>query len=149
LPSDLHGKIWPLMPQTVNNIYLDVDGVILDKNGRQMPYLKEFLTILFVLAGDNIHWLTTHCRDGNNTSVLEYLRYKIDQDLYLTLKRIKPCHWQTLKTEAIDLNSEFLWFDDTIFLSEYRILKRANKEHCLYKVENNLKELVEIFGTQD
>jgi hypothetical protein len=130
--------------QSIEKVYLDVDGVILTRDGKQMPSLKEFLTAFFDLVGDQVYWLTTHCRDGSTDNVLAYLKKGIDEDIYLMLERIKPAKWNTLKTEAIDLNSEFLWFDDVIFQSEYRVLEKAGKEYCLIKVENNLEELVKI-----
>ena len=63
------------------------------------------------------------------------------------LEKIKPSKWYSLKTEGIDLNSDFLWFDDVIFQAEYNVLEKINKEHCLIKVENNLEELVELIRT--
>ncbi len=133
------------MNHFIQNIYLDVDGVILAGDGQQMPHLKEFLTIVFRLTGDNVYWLTTHCRDGRAARTLEYLQKKVDAYIYPMLECIKPTHWRTLKTEAIDLESEFLWFDDFFLQSEYQVLVNAGKEHCLIKVENNLEELVNLF----
>ena len=87
--------------------------------------------MLFDLVGDQVYWLTTHCRDGTTDSVSAYLKRGIDDDIYALVEKIKPARWNTLKTEAIDLNSEFLWFDDVIFRSEYRVLEKAGKEYCL------------------
>jgi hypothetical protein len=58
------------------------------------------------------------------------------------LKRVKNSKWDTLKTEGIDLNSEFIWFDDNVFNAEYRVLEDIGKEHCLIKVKENLDEMV-------
>lgn len=125
------------------NIYLDIDGVILTKEGKQMQYLKEFLLYVFDLAGENIYWLSTHCKDGNTDRVLNHLQGKVEEDVFEVLKRVKGTRWETLKTEGIDLDREFLWFDDNIFQSEYKVLEELNKDYCLIKVENNLEELVE------
>jgi hypothetical protein len=124
-------------------IYLDIDGVILTKEGKQMPFLKEFLLYVFNLAGDEVYWLSTHCKDGNTERVIEHLEGKVEDDVLEVLKIVKGTKWEDLKTEGIDLNSEFLWFDDNIFESEYRVLEELNKDYCLIKVEENLEELVE------
>jgi len=124
-------------------IYLDIDGVILTKEGKQMPFLKEFLLYVFNLAGDEVYWLSTHCKDGNTERVIEHLEGKVEDDVLEVLKIVRGTKWEDLKTEGIDLNSEFLWFDDNIFESEYRVLEELNKDYCLIKVEENLEELVE------
>ncbi|KUK77504.1 MAG: hypothetical protein XD93_0287 [candidate division WS6 bacterium 34_10] len=124
-------------------IYLDIDGVILTKEGKQMPFLKEFLLYVFNLAGDEVYWLSTHCKDGNTDRVIQHLEGKVEDDVLEVLKIVRGTKWEDLKTEGIDLNSEFLWFDDNIFESEYRVLEELNKDYCLIKVEENLEELVE------
>jgi hypothetical protein len=130
------------------NIYLDIDGVILTKDGKQMPYLKDFLIFVFSLAGDNIYWLSTHCKDGNTDRVLDHLRGRVEDDVLEVLKRVKGSKWDTLKTEGIDLDSDFLWFDDNIFDREYEILEGLKKDDCLIKVDNNLDELIEVLGEE-
>lgn len=128
------------------NIYLDIDGVLIDtKEYKPMPYLKEFLTIVFNISNGEVYWLSTHTHDGDNTSPLNYFKPIVDSDIYLMLEKIKPSKWYSLKTEGIDLKSDFLWFDDVIFQAEYNFLESIGKEDCLIKVENNLDELVEIF----
>ena len=124
-------------------IYLDIDGVILTKEGKQMPFLKEFLLYVFNLAGDEVYWLSTHCKDGNTDRVIKHLEGKVEDDVLEVLKIVKGTKWEDLKTEGIDLNSEFLWFDNNIFESEYRVLEKLNKDYCLIKVEGNLEELME------
>ena len=124
-------------------IYLDIDGVLLDtKEYKQMPYLKEFLTTVFDISNGEVYWLSTHTHNGDNTVPLNYFKPIVDSDIYLMLEKIKPSKWYSLKTEGIDLNSDFLWFDDVIFQAEYNVLEKINKEHCLIKVENNLEEIV-------
>jgi hypothetical protein len=125
-------------------IYLDIDGVLIDtKEYKPMPYLKEFLTNVCDLSNGEVYWLSTHTHDGENTSPLNYFKPIVDSDIYLMLEKIKPSKWYSLKTEGIDLDSEFLWFDDVIFQAEYNVLKKINKEHCLIKIENNLDEITE------
>ena len=125
------------------NIYLDIDGVLLDtKEYKPMPYLKEFLTTVFDISNGEVYWLSTHTHNGDNTVPLNYFKPIVDSDIYLMLEKIKPSKWYSLKTEGIDLNSDFLWFDDVIFQAEYNVLEKINKEHCLIKVENNVEEIV-------
>ncbi len=125
-------------------IYLDIDGVLIDtKEYKPMPYLKEFLTTVFNISNGEVYWLSTHTHDGDNTIPLNYFKPIVDRDVYLMLEKIKPSKWNSLKTEGIDLESDFLWFDDVIFQAEYKILENIGKEHCLIKVENNLNEITE------
>jgi hypothetical protein len=123
-------------------IYLDIDGVILTKEGKQMPFLKEFLLYVFNLAGDEVYWLSTHCKDGNTDRVMQHLEGKVEEEVLDVLKIVKGTKWDTLKTEGIDLDGEFLWFDDNIFESEYKVLEELDKDYCLIKVEGDLREVM-------
>lgn len=126
-------------------IYLDIDGVIVTSHHKQMPYLKEFLDLVFVMSNGEVYWLTTHCHNEDNRRALEYLQLQVDSEIYEMLKKLKATKWEILKTEGIDLSEEFLWFDDNIFEVEYKELEKVGKEHCLIKVKDNLEELVELF----
>lgn len=42
------------------NIYLDIDGVLITKNGQPAEYVEEFLE--HIINKHNVFWLTTHCR---------------------------------------------------------------------------------------
>jgi len=130
-------------------IYLDIDGVMLDtKEYKQMPYLKEFLNIVFDLSEGEVYWLSTHTKHGENDVALYHLE-DIDKDILEIVKGIKNTKWDTLKTEGIDLNSDFLWFDDVIFQAEYNVLEKIGKEHCLIKVKDNLEELVGLLTEEE
>jgi hypothetical protein len=120
------------------NIYLDIDGVILTKDGKQMPGLEQFLNKIFGISGGNVYWLTTHCRELSTERVMLYIKDKLDSDIYKILESVKPVIWDTLKTEGIDFNNEFLWFDDYILQVELRILREHNCENSWIKVENSL-----------
>ena len=127
------------------NIYLDIDGVLIDTKGyKQMPYLKEFLTTVFDISNNNVYWLSTHTKNGENDKALYYLKEVLDKDIFNMVRGIKNTKWYDLKTQGIDLNSDFLWFDDVIFQAEYNVLEKINKEYCLIKVENNLEEIVKL-----
>ena len=126
-------------------IYLDIDGVLLDtKEYKQMPYLKEFLTTVFNISNGEVYWLSTHTKHGESDVALYHLQEALDKEVFEMIKNIKNTKWYSLKTEGIDLESEFLWFDDVIFQAEYKILENIGKEHCLIKVKNNLEELTEL-----
>ena len=123
------------------NIYLDIDGVILTKEGKQMPYLEQFIDKCFQLG--DVYWLTTHCKDSNTQGCINHLKGKIDEQILEKLLKVKGTVWRTLKTEGIDFNEEFLWFDDNIFQAEVRELKNHGCEHCLMLVNENLEEITE------
>lgn len=125
-------------------IYLDIDGVIIDHNRQKLPFLKDFLTYLFSIPNVEIYWLSTHTHDGDAEKALIYLEDVMTPEIYEMLKKVKAVKWDTLKTEGIDLKEEFLWFDDSIFQSEYKVLESVHKEYCLIKVENNLEELTNL-----
>jgi len=50
------------------------------------------------------------------------------------IMRIKPTKWKVLKTEAINMNEDFLWFDDTLSWGEEQELKKHNKVSSYVKV---------------
>jgi hypothetical protein len=127
-------------------IYLDIDGVFLDtKEYKQMPHLKEFLNKVFDVSKGEVYWLSTHTKHGENDIAFYHLE-DIDKDILEMIKDIKNTKWDTLKTEGIDTDSEFLWFDDVIFQAEYNFLESIGKEHCLVKVKDNLDEMIEYLN---
>ena len=128
----------------MKNIYLDIDGTILLDNlenvGQCALNLGLFLTTLGNLQADGaikIYWLTTHCRNGDNTQVLEYLKQRLEPhnfDLILRMK-IQPTTWNEFKTEAIDFSEDFLWLDDDPTLKELEVLKTHKAEHKLIEID--------------
>lgn len=56
-------------------ICLDIDGVLVDNNHKQMPYLKEFVKAIFDLTKGGVYWLSTHSKHGDNAIALKYCRY--------------------------------------------------------------------------
>ena len=42
------------------------------------------------------------------------------EEIYQTFK---PTNWEVLKTDGIDLDSDFVWFDDNLFESEKNVLE--------------------------
>lgn len=125
-------------------IYLDVDGVILTKDKEQMEGLRDFLLAISSLFPNDIYWLTTHCKENDNSRVLGHLKGLLEDDLYEILETVKPTTWYELKTEAIDFNEDFYWFDDCVFLAEQNILKEKGVYDSWIKVDNNLGDITKF-----
>ena len=130
-------------------IYIDIDGVLLDyKTGKPAEHAEEL--IMFLTSGRyDCYWLTTHCK-GDAQTALDYLSEHFSGKTMRRLRRIQPTQWTDLKTEAIDLMSDFIWLEDYPFQAEISALdalhKRAslcmvdlNREHELLNVINFIK----------
>lgn len=123
-------------------IYIDIDGVLLKKNLIIPDYAEEFIS--FLTINFDCYWLTTHCRGGNNAAI-DYLSKYYDEETMEHLAIIKKTDWTSLKTEAIDLRSAFIWLDDYPFESEKRVLKAHHQNNALIIVDLNRKnELIRI-----
>lgn len=114
----------------MKKIYLDIDGVILTTHNTKIatgaiPFLN------YILEHYDCYWLTTHCRDGNTGWLLNMLAHFFPSRILEKMKQIKPTKWDTLKTEAIDFNSDFYWIDDYVFNAEIEVLKSKS---CLSKL---------------
>ena len=118
-------------------IYLDIDGVILKKDLTVPDYGKEFISVL--ITNYDCYWLTTHCRGGSNNAV-SYLSEYYPDSTVAQLKMIKPTDWTDLKTEAIDLNSDFIWLEDYPLESEKKMLREVNKIDSLITVDLNRED---------
>ena len=130
-------------------IYIDIDGVLLDyMTGKPAEHAEEL--IMFLTSGRyDCYWLTTHCK-GDAQTALDYLSEHFSGKTMRRLRRIQPTQWTDLKTEAIDLMSDFIWLEDHPFQAEISALdalhKRAslcmvdlNREHELLNVINFIK----------
>ncbi len=117
---------------SMNNriLFLDVDGVLL---GKARPsdteivlakYAEEFLE--YSLQHYRCFWLTTHCHDGDSTHIVNLLKRYAGETIIKMVKDISPVSWKTLKTEAIDISSDFYWIDDQLLWSEIQWLKKNN-----------------------
>ena len=136
-------------------LYIDVDGVLLGKTSSEISdiifakHAKEFLE--FSLAYFECYWLTTHCKDNNSSNVIKYLSPYIDKEILELLLNIKPTKWDTLKTEAINLESNFYWIDDAPLYSEKAALKKYGVfnrwiEINTRKHPDNLMQIIEILS---
>lgn len=114
----------------MKKLYLDIDGVLLtNRNPRAADGAIELID--FILSRFDYFWLTTHCRENNTTNALRMLASYFPQSIIEKLKQIKSTQWNTLKTEAIDFNSDFCWLDDYVLEAEKKELER-------HKCLNNL-----------
>jgi hypothetical protein len=126
------------------NLYLDIDGVLLTKDGKIPNHGQKFIE--FAVDRFECFWLTTHCRGGENKAV-DYLAQYYPFCITQLLGEVKPTDWDTLKTEAIDFSMNFIWLEDAPFESEIRILENMGVLSSLIKV--NLKKDNELMSIRN
>lgn len=104
------------------NVYFDIDGVL---RGTASPKTDIIKLLKYCLKHypDSIYWLTTHCNGGVNQTNLALKGELPDELVEGVYRTFKPTNWGVLKTDAIDLDSDFVWFDDNLFESERMILE--------------------------
>ena len=127
----------------MKNLYLDIDGVILKKDGTPAENLTPFLE--YATKNFECYWLTTHC-DGDATKPFLYLVGRIPQEAVPFLEKIQPTKWKLWKTEGIDFSKDFLWLDDTQFEGEKNALieKGALDKFILIDLKTNPNQLLDI-----
>ena len=135
------------MIMRTKRLYIDIDGVLLTNKNTQRPqYAVEFID--YITSTFDCYWLTSHCKEGNSTYLLQYTSLYYDENTIEKLKKIKPTSWLTAKTEAIDLDSDFYWLDDYVFEFEKKVLKEYRKYERWIEVnlsqENELKRIKEL-----
>jgi len=125
------------------NIYLDIDCVILANDQQPAKYAKEFLK--YITDNHTVYWLTTHCK-GNADYTVNFINRFFDVETLTILRKIKPTNWNLSKTEAIDFNAPFLWFDDQLFDFEKEDLIKHNalKSWVELDLAKNVNQLIEI-----
>jgi len=104
------------------NIYIDIDGVLLANEFSLAEGAVEFIKHI----GDNftVYWLTTHCMHGNPGWAIEYVDRASEEDLTPWLNKFIPTEWSMMKTEAIDFDQPFFWFDDDCYTAEKKELAK-------------------------
>ena len=107
------------------NIYLDIDGVLLINDKNAAPNADEFLQHVLAKYPDNTYWLTTHNWQGENRAK-DVLAPHLKSETVSLLDKIKPSEWKELKTDAIDFEQDFLWFDDDLWPDELKVLESNN-----------------------
>jgi len=89
----------------MKDLYLDINGEILTKDGKPANYLLDFLKK--ATENYNCYWLTTHCKGDAKTAV-DYLESRLPDEAMNFIRKIKPTSWNTLKTEAINFDNDFI-----------------------------------------
>ncbi|MBR3256413.1 hypothetical protein IKG10_01955 [Candidatus Saccharibacteria bacterium] len=117
------------------NIYLDIDGVLLGTKSPEKDIVKLVKYILKHYP-DSTYWLTTHCKGEINRAV-EWLRQNnFPEELADEMdKKIKLTDWKVLKTEGIDMDQDFVWFDDSLFEAERRTLEAYHALDGYYRMD--------------
>jgi len=128
-------------------LYLDVDGVLLRSNQegeyRLIYNARKFLK--YTRKNFDCFWLSTHsryCAEDVKKYLAPFFK-KAGIDITL-IAHIKAVTWKTLKTEALDLSSPFIWVDDAPLLLEFEALRKKNLEKYILivnKEQNLLKQL--------
>jgi len=111
-------------------IYLDVDGVLV-MHGEKTLHSDEF--IKYLVKNFDCYWLTTNVK-GNTDFVLNRLKDIFSPETMEYLKKLKPTDWGTLKTDAINFDEDFWWFEDYVLEKELEVLKEKGKEKCLVQI---------------
>lgn len=130
------------------NIYLDIDGVLLINDKQASPHADEFLNAVLSKFPDSTYWLTTHNWKGENRAK-DVLAPHLQPATVKLLDNIKPSEWGELKTDAIDFNNDFLWFDDDLWPDELEVLENNDASHRFVMIDlskdpEQLKKLTEL-----
>ncbi len=114
-------------------LYLDIDGVLL-KNRTAEPIADIDRLIAFIHDKFDCYWLTTHCK-GDKQTALDYLSEHLPLELIPQLEKVNATSWGTFKTDAIDLNSDFYWLEDSPMRAEKALLESLGKLERLIQVD--------------
>ena len=130
------------------NIYLDIDGVLLANESHAAPYADEFLQHILAKYPESTYWLTTHNWRGENRAI-EVLSPTLKPETVELLKKIKPTEWGELKTDVINFEEDFLWFDDDLWPDELKVLEQNNATGRMVTIDLNkdpdiLKKLIQV-----
>jgi hypothetical protein len=129
-------------------IYLDIDGTLIheDLTENYGKPARGLLRFLEALRGYDTYWLTTHCMDGDPENARRIMKKVVPEEYYKDIDRIKPTEWKDNKTEALDLDSDFIWFDNDIFEEEWKELERCKENQGVVQVDikENPEHLIEI-----
>ena len=115
-------------------IYIDIDGVLLNKDGSLPVFGIELIS--YLVTNHECFWLSTHCRGGKNKAI-DYLSAYYPDSILKKLSGIKATEWTDLKTEGIDLDAAFLWLEDYPMEAEKILLQDMGKLDSLIHVDLN------------
>ena len=135
------------------NIYLDIDGVLLINEKHAAPHADEFIQAIIQKYPDSTFWLTTHNWQGENRAV-DVLTPVLKPETIALLQKIKSSEWNELKTDAIDFNDDFLWFDDDLWPDELEVLEKNESTEQFIMVDLNkdpemLNKLTDVIRFSD
>lgn len=139
----------------MKKLYIDIDGVLLTNKHTQRPkYAVGFID--YITSTFDCYWLTSHCKEGDTTFLLQHLSTYYDTETVEKLRKIKPTSWYNAKMEVIDIYSDFYWLDDYVFEFEKKILRGFHIYDRLIEVNLNytdelkhIKELLESKQSHD
>lgn len=116
------------------NIYLDVDRVLLTREGTLANHCEEFLE--FFTTHYTVYWFTVHCRNGEN-NVIEHIMRKneVSKNMRDVLQKVQPTTWQDIRTEAIDFSQDFVLFTDVVTFEEKTVLLEENAFFRLHEID--------------
>lgn len=129
-------------------IYIDIDGTLIHEElgpnfGKPAAGLADFIR---ALRPYDTYWLTTHCMEGDPSRAGAIVKAVVPEELHADIDRIKPAVWETHKAEAIDFDSDFLWFENDPFPEDLIALTEHNAAHSLISVNlrNNPDHLIKL-----
>lgn len=127
------------------HLYLDVNGVLVDRENRPAPGVAEFLE--WATTHHDCYWLTTHCK-GSAKTVLDFLLPIMPATAVMPLQHIKPTNWDVRKTEAIDFSADFRWLDDYVMDAERKALREHDAEDKLIPIDLDARpdQLLELIS---
>lgn len=117
------------------NIYLDIDGVLLGTKSPEKDIVKLVKYILKHYP-DSTYWLTTHCKGEINRAAEWLKQNNFPEELADEMAdKVKSTDWKVLKTEGIDMDQDFVWFDDALFEAERRTLEAYHALDGYYRMD--------------
>ena len=129
-------------------IYLDIDGTMIheDRWDMQNPAAAGLEDFIVALRPYETYWLTTHCTTGGTEKARSIMKAVLPESLHSDIDRIKGTVWSDMKTEALDWDSDFIWFDNDIFEAEWKVLERCKENQSVVQVDlrSNPEHLIEI-----
>ncbi|WP_324679287.1 hypothetical protein [Hymenobacter sp. GOD-10R] len=125
-------------------LYLDIDGVLLTTKHTQAAVGVDAF-IDFVTSNFDCYWLTTHCK-GDSATALRYVARFLEPTIVEKLsKAVQPTNWDALKTDAVDMRSDFYWLDDCPLQVEVAQMRANGVDARLILVDlNRTDELLKI-----
>lgn len=119
------------------DIYLDIDGVLI-RDGQPVPVCFEFLR--WVTQHHRGYWLTTRDAHGSHDGILRAHALNtpvLPPDIEALLTAIQPTTWSANKVSAIDVASDFVWFDDDPLPTEIAVLRSLGLLHRLIVINSD------------